>query len=73
KSTGTATETVSIIPTTVGLFELDQSPDVFSRMVGSTSNPSTRVTFATVSQTGVHIVAGRDRQNSFLPIVIRGQ
>ncbi|NJL05984.1 MAG: hypothetical protein HC911_13970, partial [Chloroflexaceae bacterium] len=42
KSTGTATETVSIIPTTVGLFELDQSPDVFSRMVGSTSNPSTR-------------------------------
>lgn len=71
KPTGNATETVTIVPTTIGLFQLDQRPDVFSRMVGSTSNPTTRNAFATVSQTGVHILAGRDRQNSFLPIVIR--
>ena len=62
---------VAIVPTTVGLFQLDQSPNVFSKMTGSTSNPTTRVAFATVTQTGLHILAGRDRQNSFLPIVIR--
>ncbi len=62
---------VAIVPTTVGLFQLDQQPDVFSKMTGSTSNPTTRTAFATITQTGVHILAGRDRQNSFLPIVIR--
>ncbi len=71
RPTGNGDETVRIVPTTVGLFQLDQSPNVFSRMTGSTSNPTTRVAFATVTQTGVHILAGRDRQNSFLPIVIR--
>ena len=62
---------VAIVPTTVGLFQLDQRPDVFSKMTGSTSNPTSRTAFATITQTGVHILAGRDRQNSFLPIVIR--
>lgn len=61
---------VRIVPTTIGLFQLDQAPNVFSRMVGSTSNPTSRTAFATVSQLGVHILAGRDRQNSYLPIVI---